>query len=114
MPGVDQSHDNDDLADDLDEGPLRWAKVPIEWAKYDADVERDRTLRIYYGHSSDESLAELVVVEAWNTVSVTLISRRVATPGGGQRGRSSSRSTARDAGRPSARESVRGQAALWR
>lgn len=65
----------DDLEDDEDDGPLRWVKTPIEWSTYAADVARENTLRIHFGHSSSESLAEVVVVEGWETVSVTLINR---------------------------------------
>ncbi len=71
-----------DDENDESEGPLRYVRVPLAWDAYELD-DGDRVLRLFftqggtaYGPSHD--IAELVLAESAEVVSVTLFERAIA------------------------------------
>ena len=68
--------------DDDDDGSLRWIRSPVEWELYEP-VDGGRRLRVMYvqagaGSTPGAAIAEVLLVESYDRVVVTLLERELA------------------------------------
>ena len=58
----------------MESQPLRLVLRPLEWQAYDL-LEEGRGIRVFYGHSPSEAVADLVLSESAEIVAITLFER---------------------------------------